>query len=198
MVLCNTLIRCYTAGMTTEEQWLPVSDYPGYEVSSKGRVRSLDREVIGSWGTPKKLKGKILAQTKVGGDKPSGGRYYACTLFREGKRKMVTIHILVLETFVSSRPEGKWGLHRDDDPENNCLENLYWGTPTENTQDAIRSGRHRTTLESAKTECAQGHQYTTENTYIKPRTGHRECRQCHRDQVNEANRRKRLARQGIA
>lgn len=32
--------------------------------------------------------------------------------------------------------------HRDDNKDNNCLTNIYWGTPKENTADAIRNGNH--------------------------------------------------------
>lgn len=32
-----------------------------------------------------------------------------------------------------------------------------------------------------KTHCAQGHEYTPENTYIRPGTDHRHCRACRND-----------------
>lgn len=32
-----------------------------------------------------------------------------------------------------------------------------------------------------KTHCPRGHEYTPENTYVKPSTGHRDCRICIRD-----------------
>ena len=179
------LSKCYTDLVTGNERWLSVPGYPGYEVSDQGRVRSLDREVRSRWGTPKTLKGKILSQRLVGGN-GSIGRYRACTLFRDGERKPVTVHILMLETFVSPRPEGMWGCHRDDNPANNSLENLYWGSPSENVFDKVRNGHHP---DANKTHCPQGHEYTEENTYIKPRTGHRECRTCHCDQVKRAYRR---------
>lgn len=179
--------------MVNNEIWLPIPDYPGYEVSDQGRVRSLDREVRSRWGSPKTLAGKILSYSLVGGSGPTG-RYRSCTLFREGKRRKVTIHTLMLEVFIGPRPEGAYGCHRDDNPENNCLENLYWGTPTQNIQDAVRSGRHASVMEAAKTHCAQGHEYTEENTYIKPRTGHRDCRTCHRNQTREYERKTRSTR----
>jgi hypothetical protein len=172
--------------MVSNEQWLPVPDYPGYEVSDRGRVRSLDREVRSRWGTPKTLKGKILSQTMVGGSEDVG-RYPACVLYRDGKRWQVMVHVLVLMVFVGPRPDGAWGCHRDDDPTNNYLGNLYWGTPSENVFDKVRNGNHP---HANRTHCPHGHEYTAKNTYIKPRTGHRECRVCHREQVKRAYRRK--------
>jgi hypothetical protein len=34
-----------------------------------------------------------------------------------------------------------YGCHRDDNRYNNHLDNLYWGTPWQNKQDAKRNGR---------------------------------------------------------
>jgi hypothetical protein len=34
------------------------------------------------------------------------------------------------------------GLHKDDDPNNNHIDNLFWGTPKRNVEMAIASGRH--------------------------------------------------------
>jgi len=179
--------------MTDVEQWLPVVEWPGYEVSNRGQVRSLDREVeqMNRWGqlVTRRLKGKLLAQAKMGSS-GSEGRYWGCTLFREGKRRPVTVHSLMLETFVGPRPEGALACHRDDNPDNNHLENLYWGTPTQNIQDAVQSGRHASVTEAAKECCPQGHEYTPENTYRRPRTGHRECRICHRQKARAAYHRK--------
>jgi hypothetical protein len=168
--------------VTSDERWLAVTGYPGYEVSDQGRVRSLDREVRSRWGTPKKLKGRVLKQALVGGNGETG-RYYGCTLWQDGKRKQVVAHVLALETFVGERPEGMNGCHRDDDPANNHLENLYWGTQAQNVNDAIVSGRHASVAEAAKTHCPRGHEYTEGNTYIKPSTGHRSCKACHCDEV---------------
>lgn len=173
------------------EHWLPVPDYPGYEVSTRGRVRSLDRTVEGRGGFPKRLKGKVLAQSLMGGN-GEHGRYYACVLYRNGTRRTASVHILMLETFVGPRPAGRQGCHKDDDPVHNELDNLYWGTQKQNVGDAIRSGRHMSAREAAKTKCPQGHKYTPRNTYIKPSTGHRTCRTCRRDEVAKYNQRQKL------
>jgi hypothetical protein len=42
------------------------------------------------------------------------------------------VHRLILETFVGPCPEGHETLHLDDNPRNNRLENLRWGTRKEN------------------------------------------------------------------
>ena len=45
------------------------------------------------------------------------------------------IHVLLLETYVSARPDGHLGLHKNDISLDNRIENLYWGTHSQNAQD---------------------------------------------------------------
>ena len=152
-----------------DERWSPVPGYDGlYEVSDQGRVKSLDRIVRSRWGTDKPLRGRILQQS-------SQGRYLVVTLYREGKPKMFMVHHLVLLAFIGPRPDGLQGLHFDDDASNNSLGNLRWGTPADNMHDCIRNGNH---WKVNITHCPRGHEYTDENTYLIPATGHRMCRTC--------------------
>ena len=58
-------------------------------------------------------------------------------------------------------------------------------TSAENT----RRGEGVTAANARKTHCKQGHEYTPENTYVRPRKqGGRDCKQCLQDRRN--NRRK--------
>jgi len=52
------------------------------------------------------------------------------------------VHQLVLEAFRGMCPVGKEACHYDGNPENNSLDNLRWGTRSENTKDAVRHGTH--------------------------------------------------------
>ena len=120
------------------ELWKSVVGYEGlYEVSDKGNVRSLDR--ISTDGS--RRKGRML--------KPRGARYLFVTLSREAIKALPYVHRLVLEAFSGPPPVGTVGCHRDDNPRNNRLENLYWGTSAENRADAIRNGRIVLSQESA-------------------------------------------------
>lgn len=49
---------------------------------------------------------------------------------------------LVLLAFVGPCPNGMECCHWDDDPSNNVLSNLRWGTKEDNARDAIRNGKH--------------------------------------------------------
>lgn len=159
--------------METEE-WRPVRGYEGlYEVSNQGRVKSLGRRVkygvegsTRSYETPE----RILRTS-------SDARYAAVILCNDGGKKRKLVHRLVAEAFIPN-PDGKpFVLHWDDDPQNNHIENLRWGTHSENMRDSIRNGTHH---EARKTHCLRGHEFTDENIrWSKNRTGKgRWCKEC--------------------
>lgn len=117
------------------ERWLPVVGYEGiYEVSSLGNVRSLTRIVIGKW--PRRIPTKVLRLIK------HKEGYRCVTLYGRGKPGKQLAHHLVLEAFVGPRPPGKEGCHGDRDRAHNDVDNLRWGTRSDNMQDAVRHGTH--------------------------------------------------------
>lgn len=122
-----------------EERWLPVPDLPFYEVSDRGRVRSLDRIVTcqraGRAPYDVRRKGCIL----VGGVDWDG--YRMVGLYHEGKwRRTARVSNLVLEAFVGPRPDGYECCHWDGVRDNDRLENLRWATSKENKSDQLRHG----------------------------------------------------------
>jgi len=152
---------------STSERWLPVVGYEGlYEVSDRGRVRSLPR--YNPRGGPQ--GGQILQGRPL-----SGSGYLRVYLCKGGSRRDWRIHRLVLLAFVGPCAEGHVVRHLDGDPARNWLTNLAYGTYSENSYDTVRHGRHHN---ASKTSCDWGHEFTTKNTRIDRRTGHRHCVQC--------------------
>ena len=106
------------------ENWKPVENYEGYEVSNKGRVRSL-----------KKGKERILKLSKHN----KYGHLHVI-LSKNNVKKSYLIHTLVLSAFDCPKPAGLECRHLDGNPANNHIENLKWGTRKENQADRVLHG----------------------------------------------------------
>jgi len=113
-----------------KEIWKDIKGYEGlYQVSNLGRVNGVRRQ--GSCGG-------ILKPDKK---KISG--YLRVTLCKNNKTKRFQIHRLVLEAFIGPRPsDNHFGMHKDNNPENNIYTNLKWGTPQENSDHRTASGNN--------------------------------------------------------
>lgn len=70
--------------------------------------------------------------------KPIKNRGY--TQINLGRRNLRKIHHLVLETYIGPRPKGMECRHLNGDRADNRLDNLKWGTRSENMQDAVKHG----------------------------------------------------------
>ena len=119
-------------------RWADVSGYEGlYQVSSDGRVRSLDRVVEmpnrhGSM-TKRRHKGRELRQWVH----PRG--YVYVSLAEGGRKENRTVHSLVALHFLEGTGEVN---HKDMDKTNNDASNLEWTTRQENVSHFMASGQH--------------------------------------------------------
>ncbi len=108
------------------EVWRPVKEYEGiYEVSSYGRVRSIDREDSAG----RKRKGKILSPSSNHG-------YLGVNLGKNGKLNFIPVAYLVAQAFLGERPAGYQVHHRDAIKHNNRIENLEYVTGKRNIEFA--------------------------------------------------------------
>lgn len=120
------------------EIWKPVIGYEGiYEVSSKGRVKSLARTVIKSNGTPQKCKERILSA----GLNSSG--YAMVRLCKERKAKTYGVHLLVAEAFLGHKPCGYTMVidHINEVSSDNNLSNLRVIPQRENCHRSVSRSR---------------------------------------------------------
>lgn len=153
--------------MTTYEKWIAVPKYEGlYEVSDRGRVRSLDRIDSRGW----RRKGKVLSPRR------HRNGHLRVDLWKNGKGREMSVHRLVLLAFIGPCPKGMEACHWNDIPDDNRLQNLRWDDRSANLHDSVRNGSHHN---ANRTHCPQGHEYTPENTYVYP-SGNRRCRECRR------------------
>lgn len=131
-----------------------IPDEPGFGISRDGRVWT-------RWYKPHRggrghgrWEWKLLDEwTEV---EPREKGNYLVVMLYSGRR---TIHHAVLETFVGPCPVGLEACHKNDDKHDNRIENLYWGTRSQNVQDQIRNGihgsRHSSPIEKTCPTCNQ-------------------------------------------
>jgi NUMOD4 motif/HNH endonuclease len=101
------------------EMWLPMAGFEErYEISSRGRVRSL-------------CTGRILKTPCTGNDYPQV----------EIEGRTFRVHILLAKTFLGRPLPGRIALHHNDCKSDNRIANIRWGTYRENYADALRNGR---------------------------------------------------------
>ena len=115
------------------EVWKPIAGYEGaYEVSTFGRVRSLDREYYKCYSDGKmqltKHHGRILKQCL--NDKG----YYMVTIVYNHTVKTLLVNRLVAKAFIPNPDNLPEVNHKDENPKNNCVENLEWCTQIYNVR----------------------------------------------------------------
>ncbi len=100
------------------EIWKPVEGYENiYEVSSEGRVRSIDR--IDSMG---RHHPSCVCKPCYDG----GKNYLHVSLYKDGRQKSVNVHRLVAKAFLPTVAGLNEVNHKDEDKTNNRASNLEW------------------------------------------------------------------------
>lgn len=111
-------------GHDGEHMYRPVPNGPGYYVDSVGAI-------IGPGGHSKP-SAALKTWTNQYGHQYVGVHH----------RKML-VHRVVAEAFIPNPDDLPIVRHINDCPENNAVENLAWGSQTDNMQDCISHGRFR-------------------------------------------------------
>jgi hypothetical protein len=134
-----------------EEIWKDVVGYEGiYMVSSFGRMKSKERIV-----KRKKMGDYFKKESIIEGSEYHG--YLRASLHKNNMHKIRFIHVLVAESFIGKKPEKMEVCHNDGNRKNNSIENLRYGTRSDNVKDAIKHGTHYTPFSKKGSErsCAK-------------------------------------------
>lgn len=137
-----------------QEIWKPVKGFEGYyEISSKGRIVSVERF---------EKRGSNVVHIKQHFKKPriNNDGYYTVNLYKNGTYKTLRVHRLMAEAFIPN-PENKPCIdHKDTNRTNNTIcfnedgsineekTNIRWVTHHENTQNPL-------TLQKIKDACTK-------------------------------------------
>lgn len=105
-----------------DERWLPDRDKPEYWVSNKGRTYS-SRSNSFRYGSP----------LRTG--------HVDVSLHDDNQRTHKYMHRMVAEAFIPNPHNYPIVRHLDNDPSNNCVDNLAWGTQLHNMHDCIQANR---------------------------------------------------------
>ena len=120
------------------EIWKDLVGYEGwYQISSFGRVKSLDRYVKRKDGVVQFKKG-IIKTPKTNSD-----GYNIITLSKNGYDKTIAIHILVARHFLKNENNLHEVNHKDFNRKNNHVYNLEWVTHQDNILHSKKNGRYK-------------------------------------------------------
>ncbi len=131
--------------MTEKEVWKDIPEYLGYyQISSLGRVKSLERTITSSPskkypnGRTLVLKSKILTPCT---DKKG---YKFVQLFINNKFRSKKVHRLVAECFIPNPENLPQVNHKDEVKSNNSVDNLEWCSSIYNINYGV--GKYKKTL----------------------------------------------------
>ena len=143
---------------TNIELWKDVKDYEGlYQVSTLGRVRSIDKYVNAKIRNIDKVlkRGKILKPVY------NKGGYLKVDLYKNGKGTGFLVHRLVAEAFISNPDNLPLINHKDEVKDNNYPYNLEWCTDDYNRHYGTAIKR------SVEKRSKKVYQYDLEGNLIK-------------------------------
>lgn len=118
-----------------EEHWKSLDPFGffGYDVSNLGRIRSYHIKAPPAGRLAEKPLRILVASASSG--------YRGVHLYdKNGKRIFKGLHTLVALAFLGDKPEGAFVLHKDGNPLNNNIGNLYYGNAVDNSRDARQHG----------------------------------------------------------
>lgn len=110
------------------EKWAEIPNYPGYQVSASGGVRSF-------WSNG----GSLINVSRRLSPTITGKGYKRIGLRKNKKPRIYFLHRLILETFNRPPEIGEQCNHLNGDKSDNRLINLEWVSPSENLKHAYKN-----------------------------------------------------------
>lgn len=121
------------------EIWKSIREFPDYEISNFGRVKSLSREISNGRGTI--ISKEIILKPSFDTD-----GYKRISMRKDGKSYTRKIHRLVAQYFLKADKGKSEVNHLDENKANNHVENLEWVNHLENVNYGTRTKRQSNKL----------------------------------------------------
>ena len=118
-------------------KWKELKRYEDlYLINENGDVKSIDRYLPAGKHPKRIYKGKLKTISKAN---QYGHLKYQ--LWKNNKVEHALIHRLIAENYIPNPNNYPNVCHKDNDPSNNSIDNLYWGTQKHNMQQMSKDGR---------------------------------------------------------
>ena len=154
------------------EEWKDIEDYPNYQVSTFGNIKS--KEIY-----TKQRNGMSLRKERLLIPQKDHKGYLYVRLYNENGWKYFKVHILVAKTFIPNFFNKPTVDHIDRNKENNNVDNLRWASYKEqqNNKDKTKIIENMKILgkKPHKTRAEKVKQYDLENNFIKEWSSSREA-----------------------
>jgi len=112
-----------------KEDWAAIAGFSNYEISEKGKIRSLTRKV---WHKGSKVNMKIRGKMMRQRWNKICKCYFLDLIDDDKKRRTVYPHKETAKAFLPNKDKAKTMIvHLDNNPRNNKVENLQWMTPSD-------------------------------------------------------------------
>jgi hypothetical protein len=151
----------------------PIPGFDGYFATPSG-------EIVSARGSePRFLRSSACA------------RYRTVVAYAEGRQRTIGVHRAVLLAFIGPPPEGCEARHLNGDAFDNRIENLAWGTKSENARDRLRHGTDKAAENGRRTTAKRAESNKKRNPERRCIRGHLRvdllkngtCRECNRERL---------------